>query len=67
MHEARDVLACVAAHPAQIAVHYSPPKAPELNPDEYLDGDLKQQVARRAPSRNREEPERTATRHLRFL
>jgi hypothetical protein len=25
--------------------------APELNPDEYLNGDLKQQVARRAPAR----------------
>lgn len=67
VHKAREVRTWIAAHPDQIAVHYLPPYAPELNPDEYLNGDLKQQVARRAPARDRKELEQTATRRLRSL
>jgi transposase len=67
VHKAKDVRARDAAHAPLIAIHYPPPYAPQLNPDEYLNGDLKGQVARRAPSRNRGELERTATRRLRSL
>jgi hypothetical protein len=55
------------AHADRIAIHSLPPYAPELNPDEYLNGDLKMQVARRAPARDRAELEKTATRRLRSL
>ncbi|MHB0949813.1 MAG: IS630 family transposase [Gemmatimonadaceae bacterium] len=67
VHKARDVRAWVDAHADQIAVFYLPPYSPELNPDEYLNGDLTIQVARRAPARDRGELERTATRRLRSL
>jgi hypothetical protein len=42
----------VEAHTELIAIHHLRPNAPELNPDELLNGDLKQQVARRAPARD---------------
>jgi transposase len=67
VHKARDVRAWVEAHADQIALFYLPPYSPELNPDEYLNGDLKAQVARRAPARDRETLERTATSRLRSL
>jgi hypothetical protein len=44
-----------------------PSYSPELNPDEYLNGDLKVQVAQRVPARDREALERTATGRLRSL
>lgn len=64
VHKAKDVRAWLAAHADLIAIHYLPPYAPELNPDEYLNGDLKVQVAQRAPARDRAELEKTATRRL---
>jgi transposase len=67
VHKAKDVRAWVAEHAALIAIHDLPPYAPELNPDEYLNGDLKVQVAQRAPARDRAELETTATRRLRSL
>jgi transposase len=57
----------VEAHLELIAVHYLPPYAPELNPNECLNGDLERQVARRAPARDRQELEQTASRRLRSL
>jgi transposase len=67
VHKARDVRAWVDAHRHDLAVFYLPSYAPELNPDEYLNGDLKMQVARQAPARDRATLERTAMRHLRSL
>lgn len=67
VHKARDVRDWVAAHPDDIAVFYLPSYAPELNPDEYLNGDLKLSVAKRAPARNRADLLRTATSRLRSL
>jgi transposase len=40
-HKTPEVLAWLAAHAAQIEVFYLPPYAPELNPVEYLNGDMK--------------------------
>ena len=34
----------VAAHKDEIELHFLPPYAPEHNPDEYLNNDLKQQL-----------------------
>jgi transposase len=67
VHKARAVKAWVAAHADRIALFYLPPYAPELNPDEYLNGDLKLSVAKRAPARHRADLLRTATSRLRSL
>jgi DDE superfamily endonuclease len=49
VHNARAVKQWLADHKALIAVFYLPSYTPELNPDEYLNGDLKLSVAKRAP------------------
>jgi len=67
VHKARDVRDWVAAHADAIALFYLPSYAPDLNPDEYLNGDLKLSVARRAPARDRAALLRTATSRLRSL
>ena len=67
VHKARDVRDWVAAHADAIALCYLPSYAPELNPDEYLNGDLKLSVAKRAPARDRAALLRTATSRLRSL
>jgi len=67
VHKARDVRDWVAAHPDAIALYYLPSYSPELNPDEYLNGDLKLSVAKRAPARDRDALLRTATSRLRSL
>jgi transposase len=67
VHMAATVKAWLAANAAQIAVFSLPSYSPALNPDEYLTGDLKVQVAQRVPARDRTAVERTATGHLRSL
>jgi transposase len=49
----RKVRAWVRAHRDEIELFYLPPYAPELNPDEYLNGDLKLGVAARVPARTK--------------
>ena len=67
VHKARTVRDWVAAHADDIEVCDLPSYSPELNPDEYLNGDLKLSVARRAPARDRASLLRTATSRLRSL
>ena len=67
VHRAAKVRAWVAAHCDAIALFYLPPYAPELNPDEYLNGDLKLGVARRAPARTKPELFKVARSHFRML
>ena len=67
VHKARVVRAWVAEHTATIELFYLPSYSPELNPDEYLNGDLKLSVAKRAPARDRDSLLRTATSRLRSL
>lgn len=40
-HHAKDVTAWAQAHAAQIELFYLPPYTPQLNPDEYLNRDIK--------------------------
>jgi len=47
VHRARRVTAWVRDHAEQIELVYLPPYAPEHNPDEFLNNDLKQAMARR--------------------
>lgn len=67
VHKAAKVTAWVRAHRDAIALFYLPPYAPALNPDEYLNGDLKLGVATRAPARTKPELVRVARSHLRML
>jgi transposase len=67
VHKAAKVRAWVEAHRHQLAVFYLPPYAPELNPDEYLNGDLKLGVAVQAPARTKPELTKAARSHLRML
>lgn len=67
VHKAAKVRAWVASHCDAIELFYLPPYAPELNPDEYLNGDLKLGVAKRAPARTKPELFQAARSHLRML
>jgi transposase len=67
VHKAARVRAWVRAHRDAIALFYLPPYAPELNPDEYVNGDLKLGVAKRAPARTKPELSKAARSHWRML
>ncbi len=67
VHKATRVRTWVADHADEIALFSLPPYAPDLNPDEYHNGDLKLKVAKRAPARHRDELLHTASSHLRSL
>lgn len=67
VHRARKVKAWLAGHEAEIEVFYLPSYSPELNPDEYLNADLKDAVTRRAPARSKKQLKDAAIGHLRKL
>lgn len=67
VHKAAKVRVWVQAHRKEIEIFYLPPYAPELNPDEYLNGDLKLGVAAQAPARTKPELTKAAKSHLRML
>lgn len=54
VHHAKLVKDWLKEHPKEIEVFYLPSYSPELNPDEYLNCDLKAGVHSRPPSRNQE-------------
>ena len=49
-HRSRVVTAYLAAHP-EIKVEWLPPYAPELNPEEYCHGNVKERMRNSAPER----------------
>ena len=51
VHHAKKVKAWVAKRPDKIELHYLPSYSPDLNPDEYLNRDLKAELSRRPSSR----------------
>ena len=52
---------------ALIELEYLPAYSPELNPDEYLNNDVKANVHRRAMPRNQEELECNVEQHLKLI
>lgn len=54
-------------HQDQIEVFFLPSYSPELNPDEYLNGDLKSGVHSGVPARTEDQLKRKALSHLRKL
>jgi transposase len=67
VHRAAVVRAWLARHKAQIEVFYLPSYSPELNPDEGLNADLKQNVMRKAPMRSKPQLKQAAISHMRRL
>ena len=67
VHKAAKVCAWIEQHRDAIAVCHLPPHAPELNPDEYLHGDLKLVVAARVLARTKPELTKAARSHFRTL
>lgn len=57
VHHANKVRDWVEKREKQIELFFLPAYSPELNPDEYLNGDLKNQLLVRRPARNRDELE----------
>jgi hypothetical protein len=63
----RAVQAWLAQHKSHIEVFYLPTYSPELNPDEGINGDLKQGVTSKPPARSRPELKRNVISHMRKL
>jgi hypothetical protein len=64
MHHCAPVEKWLAEHTEQIEVFYLPSYSPELNPDERLNGDLKQAIETRVPRRTKDKLRNAATDHM---
>lgn len=67
VHHARVFKAWLAEHGEQIEVFYLPSYSPELNPDEYLNCDLKAGVHGGKPARDKAQLKKKALSHMRML
>jgi transposase len=67
VHRGGQVQQWLAAHNDQIELFLLPSYSPELNPTEYLNGDVKQGVHSKSPSRNLAQLKQRLISHLRKL
>jgi transposase len=67
VHHSKKVRRWLEDRRDQIEVFYLPSYAPELNPDEYLNGDLKQKVHSGQPARNRDDLEKKTRSFMRTI
>src|SRR6185312_4782323 len=67
VHRAHRVTAWVQNNTDRIELVYLPPYAPEHNPDEFLNNDLKQAMARRQAPKNKAELKKGLTSYMRSL
>jgi len=67
VHHASKVKEWLEGKEDQIELYYLPAYSPELNPDEYLNCDLKKGVHSGIPARSKEELKKKATSHMRML
>src|SRR3712207_2452696 len=67
VHRSAKVRAWLAGREAEIEVFYLPGYSPELNPDEGINGDLKQAVTRKVPARSKAQLKRAVVGHRRKL
>ena len=67
VHHSKLVTQWLEEHKEQIEVFYLPAYCPELNPDEYLNNDLKTGVYGGDPARTRSQLKRKTLSHLRVL
>ena len=66
-HRAKIITAWVAANSDKIELVYLPPYAPEHNPDEFVNNDVKQAMARRQAPKNKAELKKGLTSYMRGL
>ena len=67
VHHAKIVTEWLEKHKDEIEVFFLPPYCPELNPDEYLNCDLKAGVHSKPPARNSKELETKVNDHMNKL
>lgn len=67
VHHSKPVKEWLEEHKAMIEVFYLPAYSPELNPDEYLNCDLKGGVHSGKPARNKDQLRKKASKHMRML
>jgi transposase len=67
VHRSAKVRAWLAGREAEIEVFHLPGYSPELNPDEGINGDLKQAVTRKGPARSKAQLKRAVVGHMRKL
>lgn len=67
VHHGKNVKQWFEEHKEQIEVFYLPSYSPELNPDEYLNGNLKNKVHSGKPIRNQEDLEKKTRSFMRTL
>ncbi len=67
VHHAKGFKAWLEGHSDQIEVFYLPSCSPELNPDDYLNCDLKAGVHSGKPARNKEQLKKKVMSHMRMV
>ena len=67
VHHGKKVTQWLEEHQEQIEIFYLPSYSPELNPDEYLNGNLKNRVHSGKPVRNQEDLEKKTRSFMRTL
>ena len=67
VHHSKKVQEWVEKHKEEIEVFYLPPYAPEYNPDELVNSDLKRSVGSKASLQSKEELEHNVRSHLKSL
>lgn len=67
VHHAKPVKEWLEKHKAMIEVFYLPAYSPELNPDEYLNCDLKKGVHSGKPARNKKQLKDKTRKHMKML
>jgi transposase len=67
VHHRKAVQAWLEAHEEQIEVFFMPSYSPELNPDEFMNGDLKTKMSTSEPTRNGEHLMKKVVSHLRSI
>lgn len=67
VHHAKPVKEWLEKHKSMIEVFYLPAYSPELNPDEYLNCDLKAGVHSGVPARSKEQLRKKTEKHMQML
>jgi transposase len=67
VHHSKLVKAWVAEHKDQIELFYLPSYSPQLNPEERLNADLKQEMSKRVPVRTKTKLREAANDHMHML
>ena len=67
VHHSKLVKEWLEENKASIEVYFLPPYSPDMNPDEYLNCDLKQGIRASSPARNQKQLEKKVLGHMRKI